>query len=471
MYPSHSDNMHVPRALRLAELAQLIGNALRLTPALQDTWVTAELSDVRRSGGHCYMELVEKNSQGQTVAKVRATIWASSYAALNGRFAAATGRDISTGLKVMVRGTAQHHPVYGLSFNITGIDPSYTLGDMERLRREILERLHREGVLALNKSMPMPVAPQRVAVISAPGAAGYGDFVRQLNDNPYGFVFYSCLFAATMQGDRTSASVREALDRIEQTIDLWDCVAIVRGGGATTDLNGFDDYELARRVATFPLPIAVGIGHERDRTVLDEIAHTRLKTPTAVAAHLTALLHGAMTRAQTAAQTAVGYASERLNGEYRRLSAAEPMIAALGRMRVAEARTRLTQLTSRIPSLAQTRVGAARALLDSRAQAVAAEGRHRIAMALHDTDTRRDRLTAAAAAAVVRHGERLEALGRLVNVLSPDNTLRRGYSITRVDGHAVTDASRLSPGTLVETRLRTGTIRSTVISASDASDA
>ena len=411
-----------------------------MTRLLQGAWVMAELSDVRYSGGHCYMELIEKNPAGQTVAKLRANIWASRVNYIRQKFFKDTQRDIANGMKVMVFGTAGHHSVYGLSFTINDINPSYTLGDMERIRREILMRLQKEGVIDQNKQEVMSPTPQRIAIISAEGAAGYGDFINQLAGNSDGFVFYPHLFPAVMQGERTSQSVRKALDMIEQTMEHWDCVAIIRGGGATTDLNGFDDYDLAYRVATFPLPIVVGIGHERDRTVLDEIAHTRMKTPTAVAAFFIDKLRTAYSTVGQMVQWITRYSTDRLVGEARRLDNVETMIPALANARLTAAKARLDRELTRIPVLVESRLAGERGKIDSlgRFISMAADG------------------------VVKRSSARLDNLAGMIEVLSPANTLRRGYSITRVTGHAVTDASTIKPGDILETQLNSGTIRSEV---------
>ena len=431
---------NTPTPLSLVEYTAVIGNAIRMTPGLQGAWVMAELSDVRYSGGHCYMELIEKNPAGQTVAKLRANIWASKVPYIRRKFFASTQRDIVNGMKVMVYGAAGHHSVYGLSFTINDINPSYTLGDMERIRREILMRLQKEGVIEQNKQEIMSPAPQRIAIISAEGAAGYGDFMNQLAGNSDGFVFYPFLFPAVMQGERTSQSVRDALDMIEQTMENWDCVAIIRGGGATTDLNGFDDYDLAYRVATFPLPIVVGIGHERDRTVLDEIAHTRMKTPTAVAAFFIDKLRTAYSAVGQMVQWIARYSTDRLVGEARRLDNAETMIPALANARLTAAKARLDRELTRIPVLVESRLAGERGKIDSL--------RRFISMA---TD-----------GVIKRSSTKLDSLAGMIDVLSPTNTLRRGYSITRVNGHAVTDASTVKPGDILETQLNSGTIRSEV---------
>ncbi len=452
-----------PPSLSLSEYTAVIGNAIRMTPQLQGAWVTAELSDLRFSGGHCYMELIEKNKAGQTVAKLRANIWASRVQFIRQKFFRATQRDISTGLKVMVYGTAGHHPVYGLSFTINDIDPSYTLGDLERLRREILMRLQREGVLDQNKQEIMPPAPQRIAVVSAEGAAGYGDFINQLTGNSEGFVFYPHLFPAVMQGEKVSRSVRDALDRIEQTMECWDCVAIIRGGGSTTDLNGFDDYDLALRVATFPLPIVVGIGHERDRTVLDEIAHTRMKTPTAVAAFFIDSLRSAYSAVGQMVDWIARYSADRVAGELRRLDNAEGLIPALAKTRITAAQARLDMELTRIPALVESRLAGARGNLDREMMRIPVIVESRLKNASGQLDSISRLMGVAAESVVKRSVARLDSLQEMIGVLSPVNTLRRGYSITRVNGHAVTDAANLNPGDKLETQLASGTINSTVV--------
>ena len=449
-------------AMTLSQFATAIGNAVRMSPVLQGAWVVAELSDVRVSGGHCYMELIEKNQAGQTVAKLRATIWQSRFSYIRQKFIAATGREIMTGMKVLLNGSASHHTLYGLSFSVNDIDPSYTLGDMERLRREILMRLHKEGVIGLNKTRVMPPAPQRIAVISAEGAAGYGDFINHLLGNQEEFAFYPVLIPAVMQGEKTSASVRNALDFVIRTIDMWDCVAILRGGGATTDLNGFDDYDLARAVATFPLPVVVGIGHERDRTVLDEIAHTRMKTPTAVAGFFVDTLRAAYDKVRGLVDYVARYSTDRLAGEARRLANCEGMIPALAEARLAGARALLERELTRIPVLVSARISRNITSLDNYASLLKALAPRQCSRNAERLSELQNRFSVAADGALKRNAARVDALAGMVSVLSPDNTLRRGYSITRVDGKAVTDASILSPGQRIVTCFRHGDITSVV---------
>ncbi|MCM1152338.1 MAG: exodeoxyribonuclease VII large subunit [Muribaculum sp.] len=449
-------------AQSLLEFTSRIANAVNSSPGLRGAWVTAEMIDLRQAGGHCYMELIEKDSFGRTVAKIRAMIWRNALEPLRRKFWSATGRDIANNLKVMVRLTASHHPLYGTSATITDIDPSYTLGDLERLRREILERLHREGILERNKNLPFPAAPQRIAVISSPTAAGYGDFINQLEDNRGGYVVYPKLFDAVMQGDRTSLSVRQALQRIEMVIDLFDCVVIIRGGGATTDMNGFDDYDLAKAVAEFPLPVVVGIGHERDRCVLDEIACRRCKTPTAVASFLIDSLDNAMQTASRITMEIARYSADRLEGEKRRLDQDSMLVPTLVQTRLQQESMRLSHIAEALPITIGKITSAASARLDADLRMISASAGSLTANARRNVGLIAGRLSETASAALSRQRDRLSSFQNLIVALSPENTLRRGYSVTRVDGHAVTDASSLPPGTRIETILLHGKLTSTV---------
>lgn len=452
----------MPASYTLREFTTCLGNAIRMCPTLQNAWVRAELSDVRMSGGHCYMELVEKDASGATVAKLRANIWSSRLQQLRGKFYGATGRDIATGMKVLVNGSATHHTVYGVSFNIFDIDPSYTLGDMERLRREILARLAKEGVIGFNRALSMPAAPQRIAVVSAAGAAGYGDFINQLESSAEGFVFYPALFPAVMQGERTSESVRAALDLIEMSVDFWDCVVIIRGGGSTSDLNGFDDYELARRVATYPLPVVVGIGHERDRTVLDEIANTRLKTPTAVAAFFIDALRNAYGRVSDTVDTLVRFAVDRLNGEKRRIDNCETMIPAVVGGRLTSAGHYLGGVAARIPLAVNSRILSENQRLTGYGRLLGSLSAGIVGNASGKLAEMSSRLDAFARLALRRASDRLDNYVMLVNALSPENTLRRGYTITTCGGKAVKDASSLKRGNVITTRFADGEVESVV---------
>lgn len=269
--------------LTLSQLNRLISKEIE-NAFPEVYWLMAETSDVRVSNRHCYLEFVEKNPKNNNIiAKARAYIWANTFEILRPYFEEKTGQSFTSGLKILVKVSVEFHPVYGYGLNIYDIDPTYTLGDLQRRRQEILNQLEEEGILTLNKELEMPLLPQRIAVISSLTAAGYEDFLKHLQSNSYGFVFYTHLFPAIMQGEQTESSIISALDRIFENQEKFDVVIIIRGGGASSDLASFDSYLLAVNCAQFPLPIITGIGHERDETVLDFIANQRAKTPTAVA--------------------------------------------------------------------------------------------------------------------------------------------------------------------------------------------
>ena len=450
-------------AISLREYTGMLRVAVATRPELRDRWVTAELSDVAVRGGHCYLELVEKNQAGQTMARIRGTIWQSVYCSLREKFIRVTGRELGGGIKLLVRGSASYHEVFGVSFNVTDIDPSYTLGDMERVRREILAALAREGVINRNRSLPVPVAPQRIAVVSASGAAGYGDFINQLAHNPYGIKFYTRLFAAVMQGERTSASVRAALEEVEMTIDLWDCVVIIRGGGSSSDLNGFDDLDLAREVALFPLPVIVGIGHERDRTVLDEIANVRVKTPTAAAEWLVSSCAGVLSRIMELCRNVVTGTSMRLNEAVKHTLMLQSQLQSVAGAGVRTASSRLASAESLLPQLVMRQMERSAARLNSMAALIPGVGRSRIAAARGTLDFLSGSVPGAVSAALDRAVRHLGNLEGIVGVLNPENTLKRGYTLTLRGASIVRNSESLSEGEEIVTRFADGEVRSTVM--------
>lgn len=392
---------------------------------LQNQWVIAETSDLRLNrSGHCYTELIEKDANGETIAKVGAAIWASNYSRLYYKFKEATGQVLSTGMKVLVNVTATFHRLFGIKVIINDINPEYTLGDMARQRQEILNRLAAEGIIDMNQQLPWPAVPQRIAVVSAAGAAGYGDFMNQLWGNPYGLQFYTCLFSAVMQGAQTVPTVLRALDSINRHLDLFDCVVIIRGGGATSDLNSFDNYELASTVAQFPLPVIVGIGHERDVTVLDYVASRRVKTPTAAAELLIQSGAAALGHLDELQDALVGAVRDTVSQAKEHLAYFTTMIPATARRIIDTNRIRLDNLTTNIPYAANNVIVTQRTRLD---RAV-------------------ERMGDSVARALQREQQRLQALDDKARLLSPANTLQRGYSLVTIAGKCVTSATQLRPG-------------------------
>ncbi len=426
--------------LTLEQLSQRLSASINSDPGLHDVWVTAETSDLRR-GVHCYLELIQKHpTTGEPLARMKGTIWRSVLARIDHKFTSATGEKLGSGMKIRVLVSVNHHPAYGLSVNITDIDPTYTLGDLMRLRMEILSRLKQEGILECNRSLPMPELPQRIAVISAEGAAGYGDFLHQLYTNPHHLRFTTRLFPALMQGAKAASGIIAALEDVAAEQDLWDCVVIIRGGGATSDLAAFENYDLAANIALFPLPVIIGIGHERDVTVLDYVANMRVKTPTAAAEWLVGRGEEALATIDELAASIHHSASSLL----------------------AAHREQLAYISATLPYAPLNAIESARKRLDRSLLTVSELSRRRLAPEAEKLSLLTERLRLAAASTLERRGSRLNSIKELLDVLSPVATLRRGYSITRVDGHAVTSAAQLHSGSIIETTLADGTVTSTV---------
>lgn len=455
--------MNEPRTLSLYELNALVRQSL--SACLPDTyWVQAELSDVRSHySGHCYLEFVQKEPRGnQLIAKARGTIWSNVYRVLKPYFEEATGQAFVAGIKVLVQVSVSFHELYGYSLTVHDIDPTYTLGDMARRRREILQQLEAEGVLTLNKELKLPVLTQRIAVISSATAAGYGDFCHQLEQNPYGLVFYPKLFPAVMQGERVEASLIAALDAINAQRDRWDVVVIIRGGGATSDLSGFDTYALAANCAQFPLPIITGIGHERDDTVLDCVAHTRVKTPTAAAEFLVNHLYTAAEALETCATTLLQSVTLRMEREKARLSTWVEQIPLRVRMRLKEEQYRREHLVRQLDAVLQARQTRERFRLQRWVDCLRTQPSQRLLHEQHRLQTLFDSLQRKVQVGQQREDYRLRLLEQQVKAASPEHLLQRGYSITLKNGRAVTDASLLQPGDELITRLAQGEIRSVV---------
>lgn len=406
------------KALTLYELNTLVREAIA-SAMDRDYWVEAELSEVREVRGHCFMELVQKDLFSPTpVARASAKCWKTTWTRIRPRFEAITGQPLRPGMKVMLLVHPDFHEAYGFSWIVSDVDPTYTLGDMARKRMEIINQLKAEGVFNLQKELPLPLFSQHIAVISSENAAGYGDFCSQLSNNDYGFSFMPVLFAAVMQGDGVEQSIVAALNAINAEADRFDVVVIIRGGGATADMSGFDTLLLAENVANFPLPVITGIGHERDECVLDMVSHTRVKTPTAAAALLVDNLAQVWAHVTDCQRTITQLVGQRMASEPSRLDRLSTRLTTL-------IHDRLTHEQFRLSSLATSLKPAAEYLLTT-------------------------------------HRNYLERLALRAKSLDPKLLLRRGYSITTIGGKAVRDASLLKSGDEIVTQLEKGSVHSVV---------
>jgi exodeoxyribonuclease VII large subunit len=404
----------------LLELNQCIRQ--RLKDAIQGLfWVVAEINELNvNSAGHCFMELVEKAPQsGQITAKARANIWAYQFRMLSPYFETMTGQRLAAGLKVMLQASVEFHEMYGLSLQVTDINPAFTVGDLVVQRQAVIQQLKDDGVFDMNRELEFPPVPQRIAVISSETAAGYGDFVDQLHHNPHGYAFRHTLFPAIMQGNDAEESIIRALEQVFEREDEFDVVALMRGGGSQSDLNCFNSYQLAACIAQFPLPVITGIGHDRDETVADLVACISMKTPTAVAEFiiqqamsLDNLLQELATQLTDAAELAIRRPAERLQHLSQRL---QNIMHTYIRVQDREIHVLQIKFSNAVQAL----------LLKRRNQITWLEGK--------------------------------------LQLLDPVNLLRRGYSITLTGGKVVRNAQMLEKGQRMETILLDGKVESVVV--------
>ena len=402
----------------LLELNRLVRATIEDT-LCEQYWLEAEIGQIGENNGHCYLEFIQKVEGHNTpVARAKAKCWRNVWGSVRPYFEHTTGQTLTLGMKVLVLVHPDFHEAFGFSWIVDDIDPRFTLGDMARRRQEIIRQLKAEGVFDLNRELPLPLFTQRIAVISSSTAAGYGDFCRQLEENKRGFRFSVTLYESLMQGEGVERSIISALDKINAHIDDYDCVVIIRGGGATSDMSGFDSLLLAENVANFPLPVITGIGHDRDECILDMVSHTRVKTPTAAAAFLIDRLEQVARRIDDAADRITSYVQHRMEIEKMRLSRNAERIPILFSLVKSKQENKLETLNQRITSAVQR-------LIDRR-----------------------------------RHA--LDILEQRTKSLDPTLLLQRGYSITLVNGHALRSPSTVKPGDVIVTRLADGTVKSTV---------
>ena len=403
--------------LGLLEFNQLIKSVLD-NNLDKSYWIIAEIGEMNvNQKGHCYLELVEKKDN-YILAKNRATIWSYTFSNLSNWFENMTGTALQSGMKVLVNASVQYHEVYGFSLNIKDVDPNFTIGERERKKQETIKRLETEGILDMNKSIPLPLIPQRIAIISSESAAGYGDFMHQLENNPYGYKIHSQLFHSTMQGDQAVESIIQSLHRIFDQEDQFELVIIIRGGGAKTDLDCFDDYELCAHVAQFPLPVVTGIGHERDNTIVDLVANTRMKTPTAVAEFIISGF--------------IDFESN-LNDLYNQISLKSGEL-------IREQNEYLHNLIYKLNISAQNKFHKHEMILSKLEESVKSKSLQ----------------------SIEKQKNKLNLFEKSISAADPQKILDRGFTITKINGQPISKIKKTKSGDVVETKSTIGTITSTV---------
>jgi exodeoxyribonuclease VII large subunit len=389
----------------------------------ENIWITAEINDLKvNRNGHCYLELIEKDTDGtKLLAKARATIWANIFREIKPFFEQTTGQLLIEGIKVRLNISVEFHELYGFSFNIKGIDPSFTLGDLERQKKEIIGKLEEEGLIDKNKELEIPLCPQKIAVISSPTAAGYQDFSEQLTNNGFGYTYYTKIFPAIMQGNEAEESLIQALDKVAKHKDFFDLVVIIRGGGSQSDLNCFNNYNLASKIANFELPVLTGIGHERDETILDIVAHTKLKTPTAVAEFLIDQLYEFESSLIESSRDITDVATRFVNSNQDKL------------LRLAH---QLSYSTSKKINQASSNLNLTKHKLESTFEKILLTEKNKIA------DIEKT-LPGKIQVSIEKEKLKLEKHSKALSILNPSETLKRGYSITSIENKVVNSAKEL----------------------------
>lgn len=453
------------RIFTLREVTQSIQRTLSARYG-SSYWIQAELIKLNPypHSGHCFPELAEKTG-GNIVARMRSVLWRDDYRRINDRFRDVLGEPLKDGIKVLLQATITFDPVFGLSLHITDIDPAYTLGDLEREKRETLERLEKEGLLDRNRALGIPLVPGRIAVISVETSKGYGDFQRILEQNPWGFRFFHMLFPAVLQGTRAVETLTAQLQRISRVKKHFDLVAIIRGGGDDLGFSCYNDYRLAREIACFPLPVMTGIGHAANETVADRVAAANVITPTKMAEELIARFRS-FSVAVEEARTFIHHRTERLlateknafattAGQFRRV--------AEGRVRLSE--SQLTRQSAAVVQQARFMLREAREIQLHHTRSLRKEST--VLLSAGGTLLTREAaaLPRATAHSTSRQTLALENIGKQIANLDPVNVLRRGYSITLVGGKAVRSSEALKAGDKVTTRLYQGSFRATVTSS------
>lgn len=430
------------KALSLCELLTQVKSAMKNSLPLS-WWVIAEISELKLNfSGHCYMELVEKNQDTESVkAKVRATIWASVFRMIQPYFQSSTGMALSAGIKIMIKVSPEFHEIYGFSLNITDIEPSFTLGEMARQRQEIINRLKAEGVYDMNRSLIFCEIPSRIAVISSQTAAGLGDFLHQLTNNAYGYKFFVRLFPAVMQGDDAEQSIIQALDNIYQDENGFDVVAIIRGGGSQSDLSCFNTYWLNYNICQFPIPVITGIGHEQDETIADLVAWKRLKTPTAVAEFLIDSFHETELCINERTINLFNLVKGKVTAENDRLIRALMALKPAVKERLRTQASNLKVLSLNLKNTAGHRIFNESANIERKSTQLSVKLKEQLGNMNHN----------------------LELLEKHISYLDPFLILKRGYSVTYLNGKVLKDVKSVKVEDIIDTRLAEGIFKSKIV--------
>jgi len=450
--------------LTLTELQLIIKDSLYM--ALPDMyWVIAEISEMKENyNGHCYLELVEKQTSENSIrARVKAVIWNSRFRFLKSFFENTTGESLREGMKILVRVKIEYHEIYGLSLVINDIDPAFTIGEMALKRQQILKKLEEEGVLTMNKELDFPVLPQRIAVISSANAAGYSDFIKHLRENSFGYVFLTTLFETPMQGNDTETGVVRAFDRIAGHLENFDLAVIIRGGGSQTDLSWFDNYNIAYYITQFPLPVITGIGHEKDLSVTDIVAHQSLKTPTAVADFLVECMNNTENHLNEISNLIFENSRNILENNKMRIDTFRVNLIPVAKMMISEFKEDLSRVLIEMINTGKDYILRA-GILPAKHKSRLISGT-RSYMSSYGLFLVRERQSLSVNSRIYINNISRNISGFInsIKILDPENVLKRGYTITSLNGKIVKKKTQLKKDDLIDTRFSDGSVSSKVV--------
>ena len=450
-------------ALSLTELNNNIKKAVK-SAFKTSYWIVAEISEINiNRTGHCYIELIEKDELSEKItAKSRATIWAYTFRMIKPYFETSTGRELSAGLKIMVNVSVEFHEIYGMSLNIIDIEPTYTIGDLAKKRLEIINRLEEEGVIAMNKELEIPVVAQKIAVISSDTAAGYGDFVNQLENNNNGYKFYYKLFPALMQGDKAEESIINALDKIYKYEDFFDVVVVIRGGGSKSDLSCFDNYWLAYNITQFPLPIISGIGHERDDTIVDTVANVKVKTPTAAAEFLISRIESFDEYLFGLQSDFVNNVSDFINEKISELDYLKYTFTPLVKQLIQSNSNNLLLYTNKLKNSINNYFQNQETALKQNTTDIHYKMNNLISDKEHNISFLMNRVKNIVSKRLLSEEQKLEIFQNTVEHSDPVHILKKGYSITYKDGELIKSARELSNQDVITTKFYKGQAKSKI---------
>jgi exodeoxyribonuclease VII large subunit len=428
-------------------------------------WVIAEISELKENNaGHCYIELIEKHPDEKNVrAHIKAIIWSNRYRFLRAFFENATGESLREGLKILIKTKVEYHELYGLSLVISDIDPAFTIGEMAVKKQLIIKKLEQEGVFSMNKEIEFPNVPQRIAVISSKNAAGYSDFINHLKNNSFGYVFYTALIEASLQGKETEHDVISALDRIALYSYLFDLVVIIRGGGSQTDLSWFDNYNIAYHVTQFPLPVVTGIGHDKDISITDMVAHTALKTPTAVADFLVDSVARAENHIVELSTEIINISRSIFEKNRARIESSGNKLFPLAQIMISDVNNRLSAGLIEIINIGKAKIIKAGLIPANQESRLASATKSYTSGAELKLKQNIQRLNSGSNNCFGVNHLILNGLANKLQILNPENVLQRGFSITTINGRILRNCDQIAKDDLINTQLYEGSLRSTVV--------